>query len=411
MKRFLSASIIAGMVFVAFCLVLSGCVSKRYPYPDNQLIQENWVNSIDKTAAHWTRGADRWFMTGSPNATELANRRAPESAGISTMMVKAPDFNSIKVDGDFQVQIFGTYEKNSVYVYGPNAAVRSVLVQVDHGTLCVTQSGGAPRPVMKNVIVRIGVNYLARLTQLGCGSIEGIRLHSNALYVNSSGAGNMYLAGNLNLKQVSSTGAGSINIFGARTGTLDIISTGSGDINVSGMVGIRSIKHRGTGNVNVVGANSNSNCPMKIYADGSGKIGLSGRAAIAEIIAKDHVCVYACPTLSSNTNVYAYGNARVGLAGTGKTLYVETNNNSRFMGQNLCVDSAFVRARDNSHINVSAGNKIFAAATQSGSVYFYGEPKLMSQFVSGNGVIIPIWTTSYRSCAIVERPVSYKGEG
>lgn len=412
MKKFLSASIIASIFFVAFCLTLSGCASNRYPYPNNKLTQENWVNAVDKNPIKWTRGADRWFLTGEPNATELANRHAPESAGITTMMVKAPDFNSIKVEGDFQVQIFGTYENNSVYVYGPNKAVRSVLVQVNHKTLCVTQEQSASRSIMKGVIIRIGVNYLTRITQLGCGLVEGIRLHSDALYVNSSGAGNMYLAGNVNLRQVGSTGVGSVTVFGVNTGDLIVQSHGSGNINVSGNVGIKSIIHRGTGDINVIGANSNSNCPMKIDTSGSGKIGLSGRAAIAEIIAKGDTSVFACQTASRNTNVYVFGNACVALVGVGKNLFVETNNNSQFMGRRLCVENAFVRAHDHSHINVSASNKIFAAATQSASVYFYGEPKLMSQFISGNGVVIPIWTSTYRSCAIVERPVrSYKGEG
>lgn len=408
MKRFVSLSIL----FIAFCLMLAGCASKRNPYPNSQLAQETWANAIDQAPGRWTNGADRWFMTGDANSTEVANRHAPYSAAISTMMVKVPDFNSIQVNGDFQVQIFGTYDNNSVYVYGPNAGVRSLSVQVRKNVLCVTQESNASRGVMNKVIIRIGVNYLRSLTQLGCGTVEGVRLHSNGLMVNSSGQGNMYLAGNLALRRVESTGSGMVTIFGVNARGLEIRSLGSGDINLGGQVGIKSILHRGSGDVNVIGANSDSDCAMKIYTDGSGKIGLSGQANIAEIIAKGHTCVYACPTMSSNTYVYEYDNARVGLSGSGRNLYVDTNNGSRFYGRSLCVESAFVRARDNSHVNVESNSRIFAAATQNASVYFYGEPKIMSQFVSGNGVVIPIWPTGYRSCGMIVQPrVSYKGEG
>lgn len=408
MKRIVSLSII----FVAFCLLLAGCASKRHPYLNSQLAQETWANSIDQAPARWTNGADRWFMTGDANSTELANRSAPYSAAISTMMVKVPDFNSIKVEGDFQVQIFGTSGNNSVFVYGPNAGVRSLAVQVRKNVLCITQESGAPRGVMNKVIIRIGVNYLARLTQLGCGTVEGVRLHSNGLMVRSSGPGNVYLAGHLMLRRVESTGSGKITIFGVNSRSLEVRSDGSGDINLGGHVGIKSILHRGSGDVNVIGADSDSSCAMKIYTDGIGKIGLSGHANIAEIIAKGHTCVYACPIMSATTYVYEYGNARVGLSGVGRNLYVDTNNSSRFYGRSLCVESAFVRARDYSHINVAASNRVFAAATQNGSVYFYGEPKILSQFVSGNGLVMPVWPTGYRSCGMMMQPrVSYKGEG
>jgi hypothetical protein len=69
--------------------------------------------------------------------------------------------------------------------------------------------------------------------------------------------------------------------------------------------------------------------------------------------------------------------------------------------------SAYARAYDNSHINVTATNKMYAAALNNGSIYFFGSPNLMSQFLSGNGTVIPVWNDtpqSYPICRIAAQP-------
>src|SRR5687768_1922955 len=111
MKRFLTFTIIFFLSFVT----LMGCSSHPYPYPRNEFLQESWPSAVMTSPNGWTQGADRWFFSGEPNQTELDNRRAPFAASVSTMMVKVPNFSNIRVNGDFQVQIFGTYDHNSVY--------------------------------------------------------------------------------------------------------------------------------------------------------------------------------------------------------------------------------------------------------------------------------------------------------
>ncbi|MCP6769734.1 hypothetical protein NL529_33295, partial [Klebsiella pneumoniae] len=71
--------------------------------------------------------------------TEEANRQAPYADAISTTVVNVADFSQIKVNGSFQVQIFGTYGHNSVYVYGPNAGVSNVAVSVNGDKLSIRQ--------------------------------------------------------------------------------------------------------------------------------------------------------------------------------------------------------------------------------------------------------------------------------
>lgn len=418
MKRYLSHALIAFFT----CLSLIGCAAQRNQTFNPNLAQETWMRQVQTNPNYWTIGADRWFLTGDPNGIEIANHHAPYNAAITTMMVRVPNFTNIKAIGDFEVQIFGTSGRNSVYVYGPNDATRQLSIQVRGNTLCVTQT--RPRvPAMRRLIVRIGINNLNNLYHAGCGVVEGVWLNSNGLSVTSAGIGNIYLSGAANLQRINQSGTGSINILGANTGCLDINTWGPGAVNVSGHIGLRRVMHHGGANINVIGAYKGPG--LKIYADGGGKIGINGLDInLAEVRAKDSVCVFVYSVNSYAIYAYAHQKARIGIAGRSLNLYAETSDNAVFYGRYLCSQDAFVRAYDASHINVAASNKIFASAVQNASVYFYGSPEIISQFVSGNGLVIPIWGQAYRSCAPValvaprvapvhhyrwkKRPVDYK---
>src|SRR3990167_1997619 len=207
-------------LIIIFNLFLGGCVSSLPPSASIDFSQEIWMRNIHTNTYRWTFGADNWFLTGDANETEMANRYAPYSAAISTMRVRAPYFTDIKSNGDFQVQIFGTDGLNSVFVYGPNAGVRNVVVEVHGNTLCLGQM--RPASLMHRVIIRIGIRRLHHLIQRGCGRIEGRQIYSDALFVTATGSGNIYLAGNINLLRVENWGNASINLFHVYAPCLDI---------------------------------------------------------------------------------------------------------------------------------------------------------------------------------------------
>lgn len=382
MKRIIAKGLLA-----LASLFLTACALKGNPYPKTDQTNETWPAYVHTNPNSWAYGASRWFLTGDPNVTEEQDMAASPRAAISTMMVRVPDFNKIVVDGPFQVQIFGTYECNSVYLYGPNAEVRQIAVEVRGDTLCVHVADGGSGKLC-NAIVRIGVANLCRLTQKGCGRIEGRQVRSTGLEINSTGSGKIYLAGNVNLRRVTNYGDGTISVFGAGTPSLDVVTTKQGGVNVSGYVGLRSITHAGCNDINIIGANGGN---AKIYTEGSGKIGILGNANIREITAKDCTSVYGYCVRSGSLYVYESGKARVGLAGSAENLYVETSGVSQFYGRDLVAGSTYVRANNGSHINVTARDKIYAASSGSSSVYFFGTPNMLSQYQSGNGTVIPIW--------------------
>ncbi len=402
MKRYLSIA-----VSVLFFLTLISCATNRTAHVNANYTQETWMSGVEKDPSKWLQGSDAWFMSGNPYIQVKYN--APYSVAMSNMSVHVPNFTNIKTNGDFQVQIYGTQGSNSVTVDGPNGAVRAVKVEVVGNTLCIIQAEKAPSN-MRQVIVRIAVAQLNNLMQMGNGTVEGIRLFSNGLNVVSSGCGNVYLSGNLNVQHITSTNRGSVIIFGANTSKLDIKTTGAGCVKVSGNIALGTITHKNkaTGDISLIGVNGN--CASRIYAEGRGKISINGRANLREVRASGHTCVYAYPVGSGAMYVYTRDYAKVGLAGSANNIFVDTSDSSRFYGRYLCVRDAYVRAHDWSHVNVTASNKIFAAATQHSSVYFFGSPQIMSQFVSANGVVIPVWISGMPNCAVpAYRATVYKG--
>jgi len=394
MKR----NFLLGLFLLSF-LILSSCATHRTVGFNPSFTNETWMRTVAVNPQPWTYGSDRWFMTGDPNAVEIANKHAPYSTAMSVVNVRVPNFTNLKIVGDFEVQIFGTYNPNSVYVYGPNDGVRQVSVQVRGNTLCITQTHPY-QPLMRHIIVRIGMNNLVSLMHKGCSNVEGIHLRSSGMFVTAYGTGNMYLAGDIPMRRIVQMGTGSINVFGANTPCLDILTNNNGPVNVSGPhVGLRSIVHHAFGNINIVGATSTG---MKIMADGGGRVSISGsNINLNSVSATNRVCVYAYNLNSSILYVHTFQNAKVGLMGYANNLYANAQDNSVIMGKYLCACNAYVRTTSCAHINVAAGMRIFAAATQDSSVYFYGSPNIMSQFVSGGAVVIPIWGNTGRSCMVV----------
>jgi hypothetical protein len=373
-------------------LLLTSCAYQRIN-SNVDLTRETWQRHVDIRPDQWMKGGDhRWFLSGCDNTAEAMNRRAPINAAMSTMAVRVPsNFTNIKVNGNFQVQLVGTDEDNAVYIYGPNSAIREVVVNVSENTLYLKQSDAAPR-CMNSVIIRIGIKNLRHLTQAGGGLIEGRLLRSSDLSIFSSGSGPIYLGGTLNLRCITSTGSGSINVFGANTSDLNITTSGSGTVNVCGRVGVHCITHHGCGDVNIIGAMSNR---LTIHADGKGKIGIKGHVSVQEIIAKGHACVYIYDLQGMTTRVYVMDRAHVGLAGCVKSLYVDANKGSCFEGRYLSTKNAYVRARDAAHMNVTANHQVFAAAMQNSSIYFFGPASILSQFTTENSIVV---TLSGRPC-------------
>ena len=379
---------ISALFLVLFSLfLLLSCAAGRYPYPKSDLSNEAWKSQMHINPDSWVHKADRWFRAGGETSTEIMNEHAPYSEAISRTAVRVPNFHSINISGDFQVQISGNPDNASLWIEGPNTAARSIAVSVRNNVLCLEQSAKAPGS-MKRVIVHISVTRLNSLIVTGgAASVEGVRLYSNSLVVDSNSAGTIFLAGHVNVKCVIVRNCGSVNIYTIKTSQTEIESLGSGNVNMTAeeAVGLSSIKHYGTGDINIVPALSRN---LMIDAKGKGQINLRGRLGIKEIRAAGEVCVFVDATSSNSPSIYIDDDARVGIAGGAGTLYAYTKHSSRLMARSLVAQTIFAESSGTSHMNINATSRAFANARDYSSIYFYGDPEILESFEKGDGTVI-----------------------
>lgn len=401
MKRYAAACV---MVFLF--LTLMACAAKRNTYLSADYAHESWQHSLVSNPHPWKSGADKWFLTADANDTEELNMKAPATSAMSTMSVAVPDFNTIKVDGGFQMQIYGTSGHNSVDIYGPNAGVSSLTVDVINNGIYIHAHPDAAPDVTK-VIVRIGIRNLSNLVQMGCGPIEIIQITSKDLSITSTpqSSGDIYLSGHVRLRRVSQQGRGMINVFGVDTRKLDIETCGPcGGVNLYGNVGVQSIIHHGSNDINIIGANSSSLC---IFADGAGQVGVKGFVRLKKVETHDYASVYVSQTSSKLIYSDAFDCSQIGLAGSVGNLYTNTLNSTRFQGRSLCAQNVYAESRGSSHINITACNKAFATARDDSSIYFFGPSYLLTSFVKGNGAVIPIEQRNWCNRASEYRSYDY----
>jgi hypothetical protein len=401
-----------GIIILLFC-TMTAC-SNDNGYDQTQLrenlLKETWMQRINLDPNNWVRGADPWFLTGNPNSLEqYYNKSAPPSKAITTLMVHVPDFTNVSVSGDFQVQIIGRAEHNSVYIVGPNASTRQVVVEMLNNTLYVHKTKES-KDCLKNVIVRINIHDLQVLKNFGSSNIYGRDVISSHLAINSCNCGNIFLTGDMDLTHVNQTGTGTVVVIGANTPCLDIKVKGKGSVKVNGHVGIQNISHWGDGDVEILGADSDA---LRITAYGKGITNVVGYVNLKKVTANDSSRIYVYWINSSSLYVSASGNARIGLAGAATNMNADIIDTSRFEGQYLHGDTVYARTRNWSHANVASDKKIFAAALDSSSIYIFGSPNMVSRYTSQKGAIIPIWVDALPPQPFVPKVNyhrSYKGE-
>lgn len=374
------------LVFTLVALLVSCATTGRYPYTSADLSRENWRTQMLIDPARWTAKADSWFKVGSTTLGEYRNETAPYGEAISREAVRVPNFHHLKVYGDFQIQVSGDPNVASVWIEGPNDAVRSIAVVVRDNTLSLVQAQNAPLN-MNRVIVHVTMRSISSLTSYGNGRIEGIRLFSSSLIVDSNGTGNIFLAGHLNVRRVISRNCGSVNIYTIKSMQTEIEACGCGDVNIKAesYIDLKSIRHTGNADVNVVGAVGNN---VYVDAKGKGRVNIFGRVGIKEIRASEQVCVFVYDSASARPCIYVYDDAHVGIAGSAGTFYAYTTRNAKLMASSLTAETIYAESSGYSHMNITGTNRVFATARDYSTVYFWGNPDVIDPFEKNEGAII-----------------------
>lgn len=371
-------------------LLLAGCHANNSAFP--QFAQENWASQLNCDPGRWICGANSWFLTGKPNQLEEASMCASPRAVITNITINATDFSNIISDGDYQVQIVGGQLHNSITLFGPNLGTRMVSVDTDDDKLILRKivhkdDQPALRNCSQSVIVRIGVRELHSICHSGCGNIYGRGINSSGLSVTSTGRGHIMFAGDMNVHQIRQCGQGTITLIGAVTPCIDINTYGCGSVNIYGRVGIRNLTHYGEGEVNIIGADSDN---LSILAVGKGLTTIVGSVNLQSVIGLAGSQVYVSSVHACGTSVRSSGTSRIGLAGDTQNLDVDLNDFAFFEGKNFLTSEALVHTTSCSHANISILNKLYVKADKNSSIYLFKSPKAISQFLSGNAVILPM---------------------
>lgn len=380
------------MILFASLLTLIGCSSMGYYQSqiNNDYLKETWMKQVYLDPNAWVAHTDPWFTSGMPNRIEDYSLRASPTAAITTSMVRVPDYGMLNIDGNFQVQIIGRQAHNSLFVVGPNEEVRQVAVEMRNNTIYIHPSKDSKGKLSK-VIVRIGIHNLRGITNLGKATILGRDITSDLLTITNCDGGCVILSGCMNLAQVTELGKGTVAVIGAESFNLKVDVKGNGNVFVSGRVGVQNIVHKGDGCVGIIGADTNA---LSIYTTGRGLTSVAGYANVKKIIAGDSSRVYVYWVNSSGLYATLSSNARVGLAGAVTNLNIDASGTSRFEGQYLHGGNIYARTRDSAHANVTADKKLFAAAFDNSTIYFFGSPNILSRYSSHNGTVIPVWSDS-----------------
>ncbi len=356
------------------------------PRGTDDLIRETWVYQMNVNPNVWIKNADPWFLTGEPNLTQQQSESAPLYKAITTSTVRVPDFTHIAIAGDFQVQIIGGQEHNSIYIFGPNEDAQHVSVGIRDNKLILSQSK-KPTGTIRNVIVRIGVRNLRSIANMGTSLVMGRTIVSDKLRIISGGAGSILLDGKMNLKIVEQRGIGTITVLGVQSPKLNMTVIGDGNVNISGHVGIENILHKGNGTVQIIGADSDNLC---INTAGGGLTTVYGYVNLNQVFADNSSRVYVSWVWSKQLNVMTKSKAIVGVAGGTDNLDVKTFNYSCFLGEYLRAQTVYVSTKDKSHADVSADQKIFATASNQSGILYYGSSANLSKFVHHQATILNV---------------------
>jgi len=393
MKKQITLVILGCMI-----VILAGCANHRIsPRIGDEALQETWMQQVNTYPANWVKNVDPWFLTGEAAVPEK-NTTILE---IKSPSIVASNFNSIAVSGNFQVQIVGGQDANSVFIYGPTEMVKLVTVEVFNNRLQIRQNEPEKDKIRK-VIVRVGVRQLNLLENKGNSLILGRGITSHELVVTANGSGSIYLEGDMNLTRLENTGTGTITVLGAKTQSLKMTVIGSGSANVSGQVGIENLLHKGDGAVNIIGADSDHVC---ITAAGAGTTTIFGYINLKEVMASDTSRVYVYWVYSSKINVIARGKAIVGLAGTAANMSIELSNQSCFQGEHMRSCNIYIKTKDNAHADVAADLKIFASSENKSSIYYFGSPEILSRLNAQQSAILPLGPYLIPRCA--ENPCTF----
>lgn len=352
----------------AAMLVLTSCTLNPklfYPsYMQENLLKESWIFQQNLNPNLWTA-------------------QPPAGTG-SSKTIKLPPFSTLKLSGDFNVRWTQDEGQPALRLQGPRSESNLIQVKVCRGTLYIYHPSDIST---RHVMVQLGTHHLHSISNCGCSNIYADHVKSDGLAIYSLGSGHIYLNGCINLAKLFQLGSGTVIIKGIYSPCLDLVVQGSSNVYLGGRVGVRNIQHIGCGEVSILCADTDC---LHIFAAGGGLTSVLGCVALKSVTALDSSGVYVFWVNSKNVIARAYQCARIGLAGSTCDLYACLAGNSRFEGSYLRARSGYLKTIDDAHANALFTDKLFAYVTGTSSIYYYGPANRVSRYIYDDAAALPV---------------------
>lgn len=356
------------------------------------LVNENWMRLLNINPFLWEKYAGSWYLTGEPLEMSSYVKQAPWRETMTEMNVHVPNFTNVMITGNYQVQIMGGEDANSVSIVGSNAALREAAVFVNDATntLVISQ---VPKPTVpcQSVIIRIGIQDLNKLILKGGASAWGTNITSTHLAIAALGRSTVYMKGRINLIAAVATGVSNITMLGVIAPCVSVKATGASSIRLAGRIGIQKLINYGNGEVTIYGADSDG---LDIQTAGGGITRVVGQVNLRKVNARGMSRVYVFYAQSKNVFVKVCDRATVAIAGCIGNLVVSVKDYGLFLGKNLLSQIAYVKTCNNAHANISAQIRFFGHARDDSTIYYFGSPETASRFTTQNGRILTLWNNT-----------------
>jgi hypothetical protein len=76
---------------------------------------------------------------------------------------------------------------------------------------------------------------------------------------------------------------------------------------------------------------------------------------------------------------------------------IRLNGTSSLEASQLRAQKVNIKTSHCAQANISASKQVVASAIWRSTIYFYGEPSIISQYTSGSGLVLPMWNNSRQS--------------
>lgn len=258
-----------------------------------------------------------------------------------------PSFTKINLQNNITIHV--SKGKNStVMIRADDNILPYIITQVVNDELIIALRDNVIADSDNDIQVTLQIPTLTSIRHLGSGDIYAHGVDAKHLMIESHGAGDMRIDGDIDLSSMEVSGSGDIQISNAHSDSLVMDVHGEADIELNG----------------------NDLALTKLVQTGQGDVNIKG-------------------IKTDNMTLVNHGSGGTRLAGDAKSLFMRVSGSADVDTFNLKTQSTEIQLRGSGDVMLSSTNSLIARVFGSGDITYYGSPKNINLDVLGSGRIHP----------------------